>query len=116
MVIHIRQHVFRQPPPEFASKRLFVVLAGIAADDLLCRSLIEAAALRHRLTRLDCALDFAQLNSIALLLDLAVLAPKKHQFASLVVCAEVTRFVHPLRNPPRVRMLDKRCRRFSGAL
>ena len=67
MVIHIRQHVFRQPPPEFAPKRLFISLAGIAADDLLCRSLIEAAALRHRLTRLDCALDFAQLNSIALL-------------------------------------------------
>ena len=38
MVIHIRQHVFRQPPLEFAPKRLFVVLAGIAADDLLCRS------------------------------------------------------------------------------
>jgi len=43
---------------------------------------------------------------------MAVLAPKKHQFAALVVCAEVARFVHPLWNPPRVRLLDKRCRRF----
>ena len=92
----LRQHVFRQRFAQLLLEFPFVGCASVRRHDT--SAVIITACQRYALRRTERTLDFSQLDTVAAVLNLAVPPPEKHQFAPVIVRAQIARAVHQLRN------------------
>ena len=66
---------------------------GVIEDDLVLLAVVDAGGIGHVVEGVDGDLDFAQLDAVAVVLDLEVLAGDEFQFAAAVVLDDVARAV-----------------------